>query len=107
MKNLFKHIGISSILLFSFYYTEKMSNVVINNSGLVMEINENIDQYNITAVSAIIDGNYIIPGINGSNVNVLKSYNNMKSLEAFNETYLVYDKVIPDISLKNNIKKED
>jgi len=105
MKNLFKYIGISSILLFSFYYTEKMSNVVINNSGLVMEINENIDQYNITAVSAIIDGNYIIPGINGSNVNVLKSYNNMKSLEVFNETYLVYDKVIPDISLKNNKDK--
>ena len=41
MKNLFKYIGLSSILLFSFYYTEKMSNIVINNSSLVSEINEN------------------------------------------------------------------
>ena len=41
MKLLFKYIGLTSILLFSFYYTEKMSNMVINNSSLVMEINEN------------------------------------------------------------------
>jgi len=105
MKNLFKYIGIISVLLFSFYYTEKMSNVVINNSSLVMQINNSVDKYNTLPVNAIVDNNYIIPGINGSNVNVIKSYNKMKSLEVFNETYLVYDKVVPKVSLENNKDK--
>lgn len=105
MKNLFKYIGITGILLFSFYYTEKMSSIVINNSGLVKEINKNVDEYNIKSVSAEINGEYIIPGLNGSSVNVIKSYNNMKSLDTFNSFYLIYDKVVPNISLENNKDK--
>ena len=105
MKNLFKYIGIISVFLFSFYYTEKMSNIIINNSSLVMQINENVDKYNILPVNAIIDENYIVPGINGSNVNVIKSYNNMKVQDVFNEYYLVYDKVIPNVNLENNKDK--
>jgi len=105
MKNLFKYIGITAVLLFSFYYTEKMSNIVINNSSLVMEINENSDEYDVEAVSAIIDDEYIIPGLNGYAVNVLKSYDNMRFLDTFNSYYLAYDIVNPDISLENNKDK--
>ena len=105
MKNLFKYIGLGAVLLFSFYYTEKMSNIVVNNSSLVSQINDNIDKYNIKAVSAIIDNDYIIPGLNGYSVNVLKSYNNMRYLDTFNSYYLEYDKVMPNISLENNKDK--
>ncbi len=102
---LFKYIGITSLLLFSFYYTEKLSNVVINNSDLVLEIKDHSDEFNIEPVSAIIDNEYITPGINGSNVNVLKSYNNMKFLNEFNAYYLVFDIIKPEISLENNLDK--
>lgn len=105
MKNLFKYIGLTAILLFSFYYTEKMSNIVINNSSLVSEINNNSNKYKIEAVSAIIEDKYIIPGLNGYTVNVLKSYDNMKYLDAFNSYYLVYDIVNPEVSLNNNKDK--
>lgn len=105
MKNLFKYIGLTSILLFSFYYTEKMSDIVINNSSLVAEINENSKDYNIEAVSAIIEDDYIIPGLNGYTVNVLKSYDNMRFLDTFNSYYLEYDTISPNISLKNNKDK--
>lgn len=105
MKNLFRCIGLISILLFSFYYTEKVSDIVINNSYLVSEINKVKENYEIEAVSAEITDEYIVPGIVGSNVNVLQSYNNMKSLNVFNEYYLVYDKVYPNISLENNKEK--
>lgn len=105
MKNLFKYIGLISILLFSFYYTEKIGNMVMNNNSLVLEINNKTDEYNIEPVSAVIDDEYIVPGLNGYNVNVLKSYNNMKFLDAFNAYYLVYDKVTPDVSLENNKNK--
>ncbi len=105
MKNLFKYIGLVSLLLFSFYYTEKMSSAVINKSSLVKEINKVSDEYNIISVSAIIDNDYIIPGLNGYAVNVLKSYNNMRYLDSFNSYYLEYDKVLPDVSLENNKDK--
>lgn len=105
MKNLFKYIGLTSILLFSFYYTEKMSSIVINNSSLVNEISENSKEYNIEAVSAIIEDDYIIPGLNGYTVNVLKSYDNMRFLDTFNSYYLEYDTISPNISLKNNKDK--
>jgi len=105
MKNLFKYMGLTSVLLFSFYYTEKMSNIVINNSDLVMEINENSDEFNIEPVSAIIEDDYIIPGLNGYTVNVLKSYDNMRFLDTFNAYYLEYDTVNPSISLENNKDK--
>lgn len=105
MKNLFKYMGLTAVLLFSFYYTEKMSNMVINNSSLVMEINENSDEYNVEAVSAIIEDNYIIPGLNGYTVNVLKSYDNMRFLDTFNSYYLEYDVKSPNVSLENNKDK--
>lgn len=105
MKNLFKYIGLMTILIMGFYYTEKMSNIVIKNSSLVKEINANSKEYNIEPVSAIIEDEYIIPGLNGYSVNVLKSYNNMRFLDTFNSYYLEYDKVIPNISLENNKDK--
>ena len=105
MKNLFKYIGLSAVLLFSFYYTEKMSSIVINNSSLVMKINENSDAYKLEAVSAVIDDDYIIPGLNGQVVNVLKSYDKMKHLDDFHSYYLVFDTIKPDISLENNKNK--
>lgn len=105
MKNLFKYIGLTAVLLFSFYYTEKISNIVINNSSLVVAINENSKNYNIEAVSAIIEDEYIIPGLNGYSVNVLKSYDKMKHLDAFNSYYLAYDEISPNISLENNKNK--
>lgn len=105
MKNLFKYIGIGSLLLFSFYYTEKMSKVVMNNDNLVKEIKENSTNFEILPVSAVIEDEYIIPGLNGYTVNVLKSYDNMRFLDNFNSYYLEYDIIKPSISLDNNKDK--
>lgn len=82
-----------------------MSRVVINNSSLVSLINENSKDYNVSPVSALIEDEYIIPGLNGYSVNVLKSYNNMRYLDTFNSYYLEYDKIKPNISLENNKDK--
>ena len=82
-----------------------MSNIVINNSSLVSEINENSDEYNVAAVSAIIDEEYITPGLNGYAVNVLKSYDNMRHLDTFNSYYLAFDKIKPEVSIENNKDK--
>ncbi len=105
MKYVFKYLGIMALLIFAFYETNKLSNIVINKSDLVTLINENSKDYNVDAVSAVIEDDYIIPGLNGYAVNVLKSYNNMRYLDTFNSYYLEYDKVLPNISLENNKDK--
>lgn len=105
MKNFFKYIGLSTLLIFSFYYTEKMSNIVTTSNKLFIKINENSEKYNIKPVSATIKGDYIIPGLNGYAVNVLRSYNNMRHLDDFNSYYLEYDITKPSVSIDNNKEK--
>lgn len=105
MRKLFNYIGISAIVVFSFYYTERINNIVVTNSALFSEINEKSTNYEIKPVNATIDGNYIIPGLNGLNIDLFSSYHNMKSLDVFNENYLVYDESLPTVSVKENIDK--
>lgn len=105
MKGIFKYIGISSILVFSFYYTQKINDVLITNSELFNEIKMESQNYKSDYVNAIIDGDYIIPGINGLEVNVFDSYYNMKDINVFSEMYLEYDEAIPAISIQDNRDK--
>ena len=101
----FKYLGICAIMLFSFYYTDKIANFVLEKNSLYQKINDNKANFEEQAVSAIIEDNYIIPGLNGSEVAVKDSYYNMKNLEAFNEYYLVFKETMPVISLENNKDK--
>ncbi len=101
----FKYLGIASIFVFCFYWTERLSNVVMERSALVKEINQKSGFYEISPISAIIDSEYIIPGLNGYAVNVLNSYDNMRYINAFNSSYLEYDIIKPSLSLENNKDK--
>lgn len=76
-----------------------------NKSPIMQSINEIEDDYLVSATNAQIDGEYIIPGISGRMINKTKSYINMKSFGIFNEYYLIFDKVKPDISLSDNLDK--
>ena len=99
-----KYIKVCSIIvlmIFSFYYTEKVAIYVQNNTPLKKEIISYKDSNTVKYVNAEVVGDYIVPGINGLSVNVNKSYNKMKSYNIFNENYLVYDQVKPQISLSN------
>ena len=102
---LFRNIGIIVIVMFSFFYTEKIANYVLENNELYQEIESVKDTYEIASVSAVIDGGYIIPGLNGQVVDIKDSYYNMKDMEAFNAYYLIYDDTYPKVSLNNNIDK--
>ncbi len=63
------------------------------------------DNYNIDSVNAVITDDNIIPGVSGKVVNVFNSYHNMKKINNFNDYYLIYDLILPAISLKDNIDK--
>ena len=91
--------------MFSFFYTEKIANYVLENNELYKAIDAEKDTYEVLSVNASINGNYIVPGLNGEVVNVKDSYYNMKDIEVFNAYYLKYDITYPEVSLYSNIDK--
>lgn len=101
----FKIIGILSLLVFSFYLTDYVTNLALESNPLVKSIEDESDNYLVSSVNAIIDNNTIIPGIKGKKVNVMESFINMKDFKAFNENYLIYDYFSPEISLNDNLDK--
>ena len=91
--------------MFSFFYTEKIASYMLESNELYKQIEAEKDTYEIASVNAIIEGDYIIPGLNGQVVDVKDSYYNMKDMEIFNSYYLMYDITFPDISLNSNVDK--
>ena len=105
MKKYYQYFGLVLIMVFSFYYTEKIASLVLNKNPLMQEINAKKASYEIKSTDAIIFGNYIIPGLNGLAVNSKESFYKMQDLNTFNSYYLVYKQVKPHISLENNKDK--
>ncbi len=105
MKKIFKLTGIFTLLIFSFYYAFKINDVIMFQSSLMKKISVIENEYNTLPVNAIIDGDYIIPGMKGRSVDVLESYYNMKIFNVFNENNLVYEEVLPEISVMENKDK--
>lgn len=101
----FKVIGIMSLLFFSFFLTDFVTELAIDSNPLMKSIKNNSNDYNVCGVNAIIEDNTIIPGIKGKKVNEKDSFLNMKDFGVFNSNYLIYDNVIPDVSLEDNKNK--
>ena len=101
----FKTIGVLSLLSFSFFLTDFVTELAINNDPLMQSIKENSNYNEIKSVNAIIENNTIIPGIKGKKVNIMESYLNMKDFGTFNDNYLIYDSIIPDINVNDNLDK--
>lgn len=76
-----------------------------NKSPIMQTIKTIEDAYFVNASNASIKDNYIIPGIMGRMVNATKSFVNMKAFGIFNEYYLIFDDVKPEISLEDNKDK--
>lgn len=105
MKKNIKKISLLLLVLFSFFYTDKVINLINKKDPLMIKINSVKDEYNTLAVDATIVGDTIIPGINGKIVDIDKSYEKMKLGGVFREDSLVYIEVHPSNSINNNIDK--
>ena len=101
----YKIIGIISIVVFSFYLTDFATELAINSKPLMQTIKDSSDNYQVSSVNATIKDNTIIPGIKGKKVNTMESFLNMKDFGSFNINYLVYDSVVPSITLEQNKDK--
>ena len=105
VKKFFQTIGIVSLACFSFIFTEKTAVTLRDSDSLMKVIKEKSDVYKVESENAKIEDDTIVPGLNGKNINNNKSYDNMKRLNEFNEKLLIYDLILPDISIKNTYNK--
>ena len=69
------------------------------------EIKTKSINYKIEPKEAIIKDNTIIPGINGKQVDIKKSYEKIREIGYFNDKLLVYKQIQIKNKLKNNQDK--
>lgn len=101
MKNFLKYFSITFIFALSFIYTEKVSNIVKNSDPIMKNIINIKDKYKVQSVNAIIDNNVITPGKTGCEIDINKSYVNMKNINKFDENMIKYKDIIPEITINN------
>jgi hypothetical protein len=92
--------------MLSFYYTEKVALYVKNKNPIMKSLKEIQETKYVDYInSTIIDEIYIIPGLNGKEVNLDKSFSNMHEINTYNEEYLVFNDIKPKVSLEDNKDK--
>ncbi len=106
LKKYLEYFSIMLVCLLSFYYTEKVALYVKNKNPLMQEIKAVKDELYVNFInSQVIDDLYIIPGINGRELNANLSYSKMQEEQVFNENKLIFDTIKPEISIKDNKDK--
>ena len=71
----------------------------------MIEIETKKRDYEVTPVNAVLNEDTIVPGISGRQIDVLKSYKEMKSSGIFREELLVYKSLYPSSLLSSNKDK--
>lgn len=93
------------LMIFSFYLSDKITTLAINKSPIMENINEISNTLTVMGKNATIIENTIIPGIANQVIDKEASFFKMKEFGAFNETFLTYKSIKPDISLEDNKDK--
>ena len=102
MKKIFEYIALISLLIFSFFITDKTSTFIKNMDEIIIMIKDNRRMYETKEINAVINDKYITPGISKRKVNINKSYNNMKEYGKYNSNLYIYDYIKPSISIIDN-----
>lgn len=105
MKNLIKLTGLICLICFSFFYTDKVVNVIRENDSLMIELENVKDLYKVDSIDGVIENNTIVPGIKGREINVDKSYKKMREIGVFDKNLIEYDVIDPKNKLFDNKDK--
>ena len=104
MKNI-SRVFIILLLIFSFYYTNKIIDFLKQQDPIMQEIKNKSDKYKIDAKDAKISDNSIISGRKGKEVDYNKTYSKMKQYGFYNESLTVLKEIKPNISIDGNYDK--
>lgn len=102
---LIKLLGLFCLICFTFFYTEKIINVTIEQDEIMIKLKEIESKNRTEPINAIIKNDTIIPGNIGSYINIENSYKQMKKIGYFEESLIKYQNIYPEISIYNNYNK--
>ena len=102
---LIKLIGLLCLFCLTFFYTEKVINVTMNQDEIMIKIKEEAKKLNKSPSNAIINNDTIVPGNVGKYIDEEASYKAMKKINYFEPSLLVYKDIYPEISIYNNYHK--
>ena len=105
MKKIIEGFSLLLLTFFSFFYTDKVINIINRKDPLLEKIISVKENYEVVPVNALIENDTIIPGINGKKIDINKSYNNMKIGGIFREDSLIFEDLYPNDRLYNNKNK--
>ena len=105
MKKYLNILFTTFLFLFSFYYTNKISNFIKNKDPIMINILKNKEKYENDEINAIIENNTIITGKSSKKININKSYKKMKRINKYTPSLLVFDYKKPKISITNQYDK--
>lgn len=101
MKKLFSYIGITMLVLISFFVTEKTTTVIKETDEIMKKIYEEKEKYETISINAKIEENKIIPGQYGKKIQIKKTYEEMKKIGKYNPKYYVYEQIKPQRSIED------
>ena len=106
LKKFFSFIGFFTIFVATFIYSEYTSMVVKEYDDIMIKIREEAPKQRKEKIEGVIDDGYFTPGINGFEVDIQKSYQNMRKIGVYSEKYLIYKDIKVIDSIKNNCQKK-
>lgn len=105
MKKILKPISAIFLLLFSFYYTNKVVDIIREKDPIMQQIRLSSEKYQIESVDARVIGDSIIPGKSGREIDYEESYTRMKQYGMYNEALTTFKEVEPTISIEDYYDK--
>lgn len=102
--NIKKFTQVFSILVlagFSFFYTEKVTQIVRNNDPIMLKIKDAKKTISVAKIDPVINDDEYITGVNGCDIDVDKSYTKMKNVGEYKEELLVLSETVIDKKIKN------
>lgn len=100
-----KLLGLICLICFTFFYTEKIIKVSIEQDEIMIKLKEIEKDYKVEPINAIIENDTIIPGNTGSYLDTETSYKLMKKIGTFEESLITYRPIYPSVSIHNNYNK--
>ena len=101
MKDKIKVVGILLLTGFSFFYTNKVSDIIKENDPIMKEIKQEKEVMKVDKVDRVIMGDEYITGINGCVIDEKNSYNKMKNEGQYKEDLIVMKE--DEIKKDNNL----
>ncbi len=106
MRKFFSVIGILTLAIVSFIYTDKTMEVAKNFDEIMTTIKEVSKEYYTDPIDGmIIDNLTFVPGISGKEVDTNNSYKKMKKFGEYNDKLLEYKEIKPKNKLEDNLDK--